>query len=88
LDVGIVGDDHVGLLGDQVGQRLSARVGAPVGIAHDDLDAQRLELALEPGEPPLRQIEAHCHRQISDGLALQRLEIRLAEWLLQALGPS
>ncbi len=44
LDVGIVGDDDVGLLGDERGQRACAGVGAPVRIAD-------LERVAEIGSP-------------------------------------
>ena len=73
LHVRVVGDDHVRLLRDQRGHRLSARIGAPVRVAHHDLDAERLQFLLNPGKPPLRQIEAHRHRQIGNDLARSAL---------------
>ena len=87
LDVRVVGDDHVRFFRDQVGERLSARIRAPIRVAHHDLDAERLQFALNPGKPPLRQIEAHRHRQIGNDLPLQGFEIGLAKRLLQALSP-
>jgi hypothetical protein len=85
LHVGVVDHDHCRLLGDERGEGLRAGVGVPVRVAHDDLDARGLELALQAGGPAFGEVEAHRDRDEAHGLAGQRLLVALAERFIQAL---
>ena len=85
LHVGIVEDHHRRLFGDQRGHRLRAGVGAPVGVAHDHLHAVGLEFFLEAGEPAFGQVEIHRHRNVGDGLALERFLERALKRFVETL---
>jgi hypothetical protein len=79
-------DDHDGgLLGDERSDRLRAGVGIPIRIAELELDAVRLELLLETGEPSLGEIEVHGDRHERDCLTVERLLERLLERLVESL---
>jgi len=75
IDVRIVNDEHVRLLGDQRGDGLRPGVGAEMRIADLELHVQAVSLLLHHGGPALGEIDAHRDRHEGDGLAVEILEV-------------
>ena len=86
LDVGIVDDEHVRLLGDQRGDRLRAGVGAEMRIADFELHAEAVGLFLHDRRPALGEVDAHRDRHEGDRLAREVLEIVGAPGIVDAVG--
>jgi hypothetical protein len=84
LNVGIVDDQQVRLFRDRRGQRLRAGVGAPVGVADVEGEAQRLRFLAPDRRPGFGEVETHRDRDEDDLLALQRVEILAAADLIEA----
>ncbi|MPL80516.1 hypothetical protein SDC9_26417 [bioreactor metagenome] len=86
LHVGVLHDQHIGLLGDSALQRPDPRRGVHVRIAHLEAEAVARGVALPDRGPGLVQVHPLRQRHEDHLLALRRLEIGGAADLLDLFG--